>query len=242
MVKARVVLARTLLPFCVGFGLAGETHAQQAAAPSAASDADIPAPTPSGTNGLLEKTPAQTPEPPQTVVPEPMPSRNQQPLRSANPEASASAAAIVPPPVQHRRFADWSTTRHQNPGQVVCFALGKPRSSALTARETEQPAAAESLALRPSQTAGMTTKPGSARWARRRSGGVSMSGSLRVIVLPRRESGPVEFAQLGSRCCREYIAAASGKSQRKVSAESLGGKSGRRRSSLRLRDKLRTVD
>src|ERR1019366_2295037 len=53
---------------------------------------------------------------------------------------------------------------------------GPPRRLAAT-QEPERkavlkPAAAESLALSPSHTAGMTTKPGSANRARKRSGGV----------------------------------------------------------------------
>ena len=61
--------------------------------------------------------PPLTPVLPQGDLPQPMP------VRPSATGAPTGPAAPAPSPAQQKRFADWSTTRHQGPDEVVCFAL-----------------------------------------------------------------------------------------------------------------------
>src|SRR5580658_6521190 len=85
------------------------------------------------------------------------------------------------------------------PPKEIRSRSGPPRRLAAT-QEPERkavlnPAVAESLALRPSHTAGMTTKPGSANSVRRRSGGV-MTGPSSKSSAARIERFPVVTKRL----------------------------------------------
>lgn len=78
-----------------------------------------------------QTTPAP-PSPPAALAPapEPMPLRNQPEPHPPREQTLAPPGAITAPPsTRQKRFGDWSTTRHENPGQIVCFALAKPRGA-----------------------------------------------------------------------------------------------------------------
>ena len=78
-----------------------------------------------------QTTPAP-PSPPAALAPapEPMPLRNQLEPHPPREQTLVPPGPIAAPPSpQQKRFGDWSTTRHENPGQIVCFALAKPRGA-----------------------------------------------------------------------------------------------------------------